>query len=41
MIRDEVLKLAEANKFNSLEKPKQFFLMLDPFTVENDILTPT
>lgn len=41
VIQEDVLKLAVANKFNSLEKPKQFHLMLDPFTVENDILTPT
>jgi len=26
---------------NSLETPKEFKLFLDPFTVENDLLTPT
>jgi long-chain acyl-CoA synthetase len=36
-----LIELANANKFNSLEKPKQITLLLDPFTVESDILTPT
>jgi long-chain acyl-CoA synthetase len=44
-VTDEVMKdvyaLAAENKFNSLEKPKQIKLLLDPFTVESDILTPT
>jgi long-chain acyl-CoA synthetase len=35
------MKLAGANKFNSLEKPKQICLLSDPFTVESDLLTPT
>jgi long-chain acyl-CoA synthetase len=35
------MALAVANKFNSLEKPKQICLLADPFTVESDILTPT
>lgn len=34
-------RLAGENKFNSLEKIKQLHLTLDPFTQENDILTPT
>jgi len=37
----DVYRLASENKFNSLEKPKQFRLFLDPFTIENDLLTPT
>jgi len=36
-----LIELANVNKFNSLEKPKQITLLLDPFTVESDILTPT
>ena len=35
------MKLASANKLNSLEKPKQITLLMDPFTIESDILTPT
>ena len=35
------MDLATQNKLNSLEKPKQFELILEPFTVESDILTPT
>jgi long-chain acyl-CoA synthetase len=41
MIQADVLRLAVERKFNSLEKPKQFCLLLEPFSVENEILTPT
>ena len=41
VIQEECLKLAAENKLNSLEKPKQFHLLVDPFSIENDILTPT
>ena len=40
-IYQDLLKLASDNKLNSLEKPKQITLLNDPFTVENDLLTPT
>ena len=40
-ILKEVIDLANANNFNGLEKPKQMMLMLEPFSVENDLLTPT
>jgi len=33
--------LADGAKFNPLERPKQIVLMLEPFSVENDMLTPT
>jgi long-chain acyl-CoA synthetase len=35
------MKLASTNKLNSLEKPKQITLLMDPFTIESDLLTPT
>lgn len=35
------MKLANENKCNSLEKPKQIKLILEQWTVENDYLTPT
>ena len=35
------MKLAAANNFNSLEKPKQFALLRAPFSIEADLLTPT
>ena len=41
LVYDDLMKLAGENKFNSLEKPKQFILLKDPFTIENDLLTPT
>ena len=40
-IYQDLLKLASENKLNSLEKPKQMILLNDPFTIENDLLTPT
>ena len=36
-----MIALANANKFNSLERPKQMTLLLEPFTIEDGILTPT
>ena len=41
LVSDDVMRLHKENKFNSLEKPKHFILLLEPFSVENDILTPT
>jgi len=40
-VYQNLMDLAKANKFNSLEKPKQILLLKDQFTVESDILTPT
>ena len=37
----DLMDLAAKNKFNSLEKPKNITLILDPWTVENGMLTPT
>ena len=36
----DLLKLATENKFSGLEKVKNFRLMVDPFSIDNDILTP-
>jgi len=40
-VYSDVLELAAKNKLNSLEKPKQMMLLKDPWTIEDDILTPT
>lgn len=40
-IFEECMGLADGAKFNPLERPKQIVLMLEPFSVENDMLTPT
>ena len=40
-VYDDLMRLANSNKFNSLEKPKQISLLMEPWTIENDILTPT
>jgi len=41
VVLDSINEVAKAKKFNSLEKPKEIFLTNEPFTIENDILTPT
>jgi long-chain acyl-CoA synthetase len=41
MVLDDLYKLAAANKFSSLEKPKDIILQREQFTIENNILTPT
>lgn len=40
-MNDDLLRIAAENKLSSLEKPKAIHLTLDPFTIENDIITPT
>ena len=40
-VYDDLMKLAVEGKLNSLEKPKQITLLVDPWTIENDYLTPT
>ena len=40
-VMDALEQLGKANKLSSLEKPKDIFITEDPFTVENNILTPT
>jgi long-chain acyl-CoA synthetase len=37
----ELDKVGKKNKFNSYEKVKSVRLMLDPFTIDNELLTPT
>ena len=34
-------ELAKANKLSGLEKIKKLHLVLEPFSIENDLLTPT
>jgi long-chain acyl-CoA synthetase len=41
MVLDNLMDLAKSNKFSGLEKVKKIHLTLEPFTIENDILTPT
>jgi long-subunit acyl-CoA synthetase (AMP-forming) len=40
-ILDDLCGLAAEAKFITLEKPGQLYLMDDPFTIENEYLTPT
>lgn len=41
VVLDSINEVAKEKKFTSLEKPKEIFLTSEPFSVENDILTPT
>jgi long-chain acyl-CoA synthetase len=41
LVLADIQRLAKENQFSSLEKPKDLYITLDPFTVENDLLTPT
>ena len=36
-----MMKLAAEKKLSSLEKPKQFILSPELFSIENNLLTPT
>ena len=38
---NELDKIGKKNKFNSYEKVKAVRLFVDPFTVDNELLTPT
>ena len=41
LVYNDLMRLANENKLNSLEKPKQMTLLIDPFTIESELLTPT
>lgn len=40
-ISDDMMRLAAEKKLSSLEKPKQFILSPELFSIENNLLTPT
>lgn len=40
-VLDELDQLGRANKLSGLERPKDIYITADPFSVENNILTPT
>ena len=40
-IMDDMVNLAKENNLNSLERPKDIFLTMEAFSVDNDMLTPT
>lgn len=41
VVFDDVIRLANEKALNSLEKPKQIYLICDPWTDTMGILTPT
>ncbi|TKX27494.1 AMP-binding enzyme-1 [Elsinoe australis] len=41
LVLKELDKVGKKNKFNSYERVRNFRLMVEPFTVENELLTPT
>lgn len=40
-LHDQLDQIGKANKLTSLERPRDIFLAVEPFSIENDILTPT
>ena len=40
-ILENLLELAKVNKFSGLEKIKKIYVTSEPFSIENEILTPT
>jgi long-chain acyl-CoA synthetase len=41
IILENLTELVKSNKLSGLEKIKAIYLTSDPFSIENDILTPT
>ena len=41
VIREQLDKVGRKNKFAGYERVRNFKLMVDPFTIENELLTPT
>lgn len=41
IVLEDLCKLAKVNKLSGLEKPKQLALLSEPFSQDNDLLTPT
>lgn len=41
MIMEELNNIGTANKLSGLEKPKDIALTFEPFSIENNLLTPT
>ena len=41
VVKDELDKVGRKNKFAGYERVRNFRLMIDPFSIENELLTPT
>ena len=41
IVLDNLTDIAKTNKLSGLEKIKAIYLTSDPFSIDNDILTPT
>jgi len=41
LLMDDLERLGKEKKLSSLEKPKDVYITIEPFSIENNILTPT
>ncbi len=41
LVQDEIARICAEQKLNGLEKPKDIFLTLEMFSIDNNLLTPT
>jgi len=41
LLMDDLERLGKEKKLSGLEKPKDIYVNLEPFSIENNILTPT
>ena len=41
LVQDDLERLGKEKKLSGLEKPKDIFISFEPFSIENNILTPT
>jgi long-chain acyl-CoA synthetase len=41
MIFDDILQLCKEHKLSGLERPKDIYLHSEPFSIDNNLLTPT
>jgi long-chain acyl-CoA synthetase len=41
VVMDEITNIGKEHKLSGLEKPKDFYLTTEQFSIENNLVTPT